>query len=122
MAERTKNYDISRSDSGTIPLMTVQGKITLGEGSRELRCAIERIAADGGRHVILDLAGVVYVDSSGLGSMIAGYNAMRARGGAVALVNVPKRVAELLSMSGLTGLLRIFPTKEEAARHFQTGE
>ena len=116
-----KTFEITRGDTGSVPLLTLQGKLTLGEGSRELRSAIERIAGEGAHNIILDLAGVSYVDSSGLGSMVAGYNAVKTQGGAVGLVNVPKRLEDLLSMSGLTAVLRIFPTKEEAARHFAAG-
>jgi anti-anti-sigma factor len=107
---------ISRTKCGNIPLLSLKGRLTLGEGSRALRRSLEEIAAEGHKHALLDLNEVSYVDSSGLGSLVAGYNSLKARQGSIGLLRVPPRVQELLEMSRLTVLFRFFATQEEAAR------
>ena len=107
---------INRSKCGTIPLLSLKGRLTLGEGSRALRRSLEEIAAEGHKHALLDLNEVSYVDSSGLGSLVAGYNSLKARQGSIGLLRVPPRVQELLELSRLTALFRFFPTPEDAAR------
>lgn len=115
---RMKTFELTRGDAGSTPVLTLQGKLTLGEGSRELRQTIEQIVVDGGKHILLDMTAVTYVDSSGLGAMVAGYNSVKTQGGSVGLINVPKRVQDLLGMSGLTAIFHSFASKEEAAAHF----
>ncbi len=102
-----KNLEIIRSTSGDSPLLRLQGRLTLGEGSRALRGLISDVAAEGHKRLVLDLAAVSYVDSSGLGALVAGYNSLKAQGGTVGLINVPARVQGLLEMSGLTSLFEI---------------
>jgi anti-anti-sigma factor len=108
--------DINRTKCGTTPLLSLKGRLTLGEGSRALRRSLEEIAAEGHKHVLLDLYEVSYVDSSGLGSLVAGYNSLKARKGSIGLLRVPPRVQELLELSRLTALFRFFATQEDAAK------
>jgi len=70
--------------------------------------------AEGHKYLLLDLGGVSYIDSSGLGTLVAGYNALKLKGGAVGLFQVPKRVRDLLEMSRLTMVFKIFDTEQEA--------
>jgi anti-sigma B factor antagonist len=100
------NLIINRGNDGGEPVLKLEGRLTLGEGSRELRGLISDVAAEGHKVLQLDLAKVSYVDSSGLGALVAGYNTLKAQGGSVRLLNVPPRVQALLEMSGLTGLFR----------------
>ena len=108
------NFEIARAESGGVPVLRLKGRLTLGEGSKALRAGMSDLAGEGHKHVLLDMAGITYVDSSGLGAMVAGYNALKPTGGKVGLFNVPKRVQDLLEMSGLTALFKIFHTEQEA--------
>jgi anti-sigma B factor antagonist len=72
------------------------------------------VAGEGHKIVLLDLAELTYVDSSGLGAMVAGYNSLKLKGGSVALFAVPKRVRELIEMSGLKAIFKMFGTEQEA--------
>ena len=99
-----KNLEITRATDDGNPLLKLQGRLTLGEGSRALRGLISDLAAEGHRVLLLDMAEVSYVDSSGLGALVAGYNSLNAQGGSIRLLNVPQRVQALLEMSGLTTL------------------
>lgn len=108
-------FEISRAESAGVPILRLKGKLTLGEGSRALRASISEIVREGHKYVMLDLREVTYVDSSGLGALVAAYNLMNLQGGAVGLFQVPVLVRELLEMSGLTAVFRIFSTEREAA-------
>ena len=112
---------IARGISGSIPVLTLCGRLTLGEGSRALRRSLEEVAAEGHKHVLLDLTEVSYVDSSGLGALVAGYNSLKARAGTVGLFGVPARVQELLDLSRLTTIFRVFNSQGEAEKYFADG-
>jgi anti-sigma B factor antagonist len=107
--------EVARAEAGGVPVLRLRGRLTLGEGSRDLRRTISDIAAEGHKSVLLDLAELSYIDSSGLGALVAGYNSLKLTGGSVGLFHVPERVRELLEMSGLTAVFRIFATEQEAA-------
>jgi anti-sigma B factor antagonist len=108
------NLEMVRTDTGGVPILRLKGRLTLGEGSRALRACLSDIAAEGYKYIVLDLGGISYIDSSGLGSLVAGYNSLKLKGGAVGLFRVPKRVQELLEMSGLSAVFKIFATEQEA--------
>jgi anti-sigma B factor antagonist len=109
------NFEMTRAEAGAVPVLRLKGRLTLGEGSKALRAKLTEIAAEGHKYILLDLADVTYVDSSGLGSLVAGYNSLKSKGGTVGLFQVPKRVQDLLEMSGLTAVFKIFPTEQEAS-------
>jgi anti-sigma B factor antagonist len=109
------DFEMARAESGGVPVLRLKGRLTLGEGSRALRACIADIAEEGHAWLLLDLAEVSYVDSSGLGALVAGYNLLKVKGGAVGLFQVPKRVQSLLEMSGLTAVFKIYATELEAA-------
>jgi anti-anti-sigma factor len=106
--------EVARAEAGGVPVLRLTGRLTLGEGSRSLRGTISDIAAEGHKSVLLDLAELSYIDSSGLGSLVAGYNSLKSKGGSVGLFQVPERVQELLDMSGLAAVFKIFATQQEA--------
>ncbi|HWE49509.1 MAG TPA: STAS domain-containing protein [Bryobacteraceae bacterium] len=114
------NLEMIRADAAGIPVLRLRGRLTLGEGSKALRGCISDLAAEGHKSLMLDLGEVSYMDSSGLGALVAGYNALKAQSGAMALFNVPKRIVNLLEMSRLTSLFPIFGTETEAAGHFSS--
>src|SRR5579863_6862314 len=106
--------ELARAEAGGIPVLRLRGRLTLGEGSRDLRGTISDIAAEGHKSLLLDLGELSYIDSSGLGALVAGYNSLKLKGGSVGLFQVPERVLELLEMSGLAAVFRIFATEQEA--------
>lgn len=107
--------EVARTEAGGVPVLRLRGRLTLGEGARSLRGAISDIAAEGHKSLLLDLAELSYIDSSGLGSLVAGFNSLKSQGGSVGLCQVPERVRELLEMTGLAAIFRIFATEREAA-------
>jgi anti-sigma B factor antagonist len=108
------SFEMMRAAAGGLPVVRLRGRLTLGEGSKSLRACMADIAGEGHRLALLDLAEVSYVDSSGLGAMVAGYNSLKLKGGSVVLFAVPTRVRDLIQMSGLTAVFRMFGTEQEA--------
>ncbi len=115
-AKTTKTLQISRHETGGVPVLDLQGKITLGESSRALRKALDEVVTEGHKRVILQMAKLTHLDSAGLGSLVAGYNSIKQTGGVIALVAVPERIREILELSRLTQLFVITDTEEQAAR------
>jgi anti-sigma B factor antagonist len=106
--------EVARAEAGGIPVLRLKGRLTLGEGSRDLRRTISDIAAEGHKSLLLDLGELSYIDSSGLGALVAGYNSLKPEGGVVGLFHVPERVLQLLEMTGLAAVFSIFATEQEA--------
>ena len=93
-----------------ITIMDLGGKITLGEGSGTLRDAVREIVAKGSNKILLNLGDVSYIDSSGLGELVSAYTAVKNAGGELKLVNLTKKVSDLLV---ITKLATVFDVKED---------
>jgi anti-sigma B factor antagonist len=82
-------------------ILDLRGDITFSEGNVVLRAAIRRLLSEGQKKIILNMENVGYVDSSGIGEMISGFVAISREEGSFKLINVPKRVYELLMICKL---------------------
>jgi anti-sigma B factor antagonist len=103
-------------EQGPLPVLFVGGEIDLATLPR-LRDRLVRMATDHpGATIAVDLAGVVFVDSAGLGVLVGGLGRMRAHGGDLVLVAPPERLADLLRLTGLDVSLRSFAAIEAAQR------
>jgi anti-sigma B factor antagonist len=114
--------EVTRSEIRGIPVLQLRGRITLGEGVRILSREISNASAQGHKYVLLEMSRVSYVDSSGLGALVASHNTLKVTGGAVGLVNSPERVREILRLTRLTIILQCFDDQESAARHFKPSD
>ena len=93
-----------------VTILDLNGRITLGEGSGTLRDAVREIVGKGSNKILLNLADVSYVDSSGLGELVSAYTAVKNSGGELKLVNLTKKVSDLLV---ITKLATVFDVKED---------
>ncbi len=93
-----------------VTILDLSGRITLGEGSGTLRDAVRDIVAKGSNKILLNLGGVDYIDSSGLGELVSAYTAVKNSGGELKLVNLTKKVSDLLV---ITKLATVFDVKED---------
>jgi anti-sigma B factor antagonist len=109
-----KTFSIVCRESGPLTVLAVQGRITLGESARSLLRVLEEMVSAGHTRLILDFSAVTHLDSSGLGTLLVGYNSLKAQGGTIGLLHAPRHVKELLELSRLTGVFRLFETEEEA--------
>ena len=97
----------TRQGEGCV-VVEASGRLVAGEPSTQLRDLVKRLTAEGARSFVFNLAGVSYVDSSGLGLLLSIYATVRGQGGDVKLANIGDRVKDLLKMTKLTDVFQIF--------------
>jgi anti-sigma B factor antagonist len=95
-----------------VTILDLSGRITLGEGSVQLRDAIRDLLAKNSKLILLNLADVNYIDSSGIGELVAAYTTVRNQGGELKLLNLTKKVHDLLQ---ITKLYTVFDVKDDEA-------
>jgi anti-sigma B factor antagonist len=95
-----------------VTVVDLSGRITLGEASGAVRDVINDLMSKGNKKVLLNLGEVNYIDSSGIGVLVSGFSTVRSRGGELKLVNVSKRIRELLQ---ITKLYHLFDVKDDEA-------
>jgi len=98
---------IAHRQVGDVTVLDLWGQITLGDASETLRAAIKELIENGHKRVLLHLGGVHQVDSSGLGSVVAGYTGLQKCGGDLKLVQLSKGLEDLMVM---TKLVTVFDT------------
>ncbi len=99
----------SRQVNG-ISVLDLSGRITLGEGSVVLRDCIRDLLTKGEKHILLNLGEVNYIDSSGIGELVSAYTSVRNQGGELKLLNLTKKVHDLLQ---ITKLYTVFDIKDD---------
>ena len=95
-----------------VTIVDCSGRITLGEGSVILRDTVREILGKGQKKIVLNLADVNYIDSSGIGELVSGFTAVRNRSGELKLLNLTKKVHDLLQ---ITKLYTVFDVKDDEA-------
>ena len=103
-----------------VAVVDCDGRIIFGEESAGLRDAIKNLLTSN-NHVVLNLAGVNYIDSGGLGTLVALYTTAQNAGGAVKLANLTQRVGDLLQVTKLLTVFETFPSVEAAVASFRKG-
>jgi anti-sigma B factor antagonist len=93
-----------------VTIVDMSGRITLGEGSVVLRDTIRDLIAKGNKKVLLNLADVTYIDSSGIGELVSAFTAVRREGGELKLLKLTKKVHDLLQ---ITKLYTVFDVKDD---------
>jgi anti-sigma B factor antagonist len=96
---------IKERQAGDITILDMDGKVTIGEGSVALRTAIRRLLEEGKKKILLNLGGVGYIDSSGIGELVSSFTAINKEGGQLKLLNLTQKLQDLL---GITKLLTVF--------------
>lgn len=91
-----------------VTILDLDGDVTFGEGSAELRRAIRKLLGEGRKKIHLNFKSVVYIDSSGIGELISGLTAVNREGGELKLLNIPARVEELLTICKLLTVFEIY--------------
>ena len=95
-----------------VTILDLSGRITLGEGSVQLRDAVRDLLAKGSKLILLNLGDVNYIDSSGIGELVSAYTTVRNQGGELKLLNLTKKVHDLLQ---ITKLYTVFDVKDDEA-------
>lgn len=102
-----------------VTILDLKGKMTLGEGDELLKDKINSVIHQGRKHVLLNLGGVPYIDSAGLGEIVRTYTTVSRQGGKLKLVNLTKRITDLLSITKLLTVFETFDSEQEAVRSFK---
>jgi anti-sigma B factor antagonist len=101
-----------------VTILDLKGKITLGEGDEALKDKVNSLALQGRRRILLNLAEVPYIDSAGLGGVVSTYTTISRQGGQLKLVNLTKRITDLLSITKLLTVFETFDSEAEALKSF----
>lgn len=105
--------------SGTVAILDLHGRLTLGEPVGALRDTLKDMISRGQANILLNLAGVSYIDSSGLGELVGGYATVGNRGGRLKLMNLQERVHQLMQLTKLYSVFEVFTDEAEAIQSFQ---
>jgi len=105
---------------GDVTIVDTSGKLTLGDGTSGLRNTIRELVAAGSKRIVLNLADVTYIDSSGLGELIGAHTTVITAGGQMKLLNLAKRVHDLLKITKLYTVFEAFEDEEAAVVSFNT--
>jgi len=95
------SFKATARESGGITVVDVSGRITLGEGSSMLREMVRDLIDKGHTKIVLNLGDVNYIDSSGIGELVSGFSAVKGQGGELKLLNLTKKVHDLLQITKL---------------------
>ena len=104
------NLRISTRQVDGVDIVDCNGRITLGEGSVILRDTVKELLAKGHRKILLNLGEVNYIDSSGIGELVSAYTTTKNQGGELKLLNLTKKVHDLLQ---ITKLYTVFDVKDD---------
>ncbi len=103
---------------GDVSVVDAAGRITLGEGSSAFREVIRDLVNKGSRKVLLNLADISYIDSSGIGELVSGFTTVANHGGQLKLLRLTKRVQDLLQITKLYTVFEVFEDESAAVRSF----
>ncbi len=115
------SLDIRQREKEGITILDLEGRITVGEEASRLRETLREIAAAGRLNVILNLASVDYIDSTGLGALVVCYTSLRKAGGKLKLMNLSRRNIELIVFTKLETVFDIFDNEQDAVNSFFPG-
>ena len=105
---------------GDVVILDLKGKITLGEGDELLKDKVNSLINQGQKKIVLNLADVPYIDSAGLGEIVRTYTTVSRQGGSLKLLNLTKRITDLLSITKLLTVFETYDAENEAVRSFAT--
>jgi anti-sigma B factor antagonist len=103
---------------GDVAVLEISGRITLGEGNVMLREIVRELVDKGNKKIVLNLGEVQYIDSSGVGELVKTHTTIRNQGGQLRLVNLNKRVNDLLQMTRLSAVFDIDRDEASAIESF----
>ena len=106
--------NISERQAGDVTILDLSGKITIGEGSVALRTTIRRLLGEGRNKILLNLASVGYIDSSGIGELVSSFTAVNKESGQLKLLKLTQKIQDLLAITKLLTVFDVFDDEGEA--------
>jgi len=111
--------DLKERQAGDVTILDLSGEVRIGEGSVTLRDTIRNLADQGKKKLLLNLGGVKYIDSSGIGELIANYTTVSRQGGQLKLLNLTDKIQNLLVITKLLTVFDSYNNEAEALKSFQ---
>lgn len=111
--------NIAERQAGDVTVLDMSGKITIGEGSVSLRTAVRRLLEEGKKRILLNLGGVSYIDSSGIGELVSSYTAINKEGGQLKLLNLTQKLRDLLTITKLLTVFDVYESEPDALNSFK---
>ena len=112
------SFKATRREIAGITVMDLVGRITLGEGSTLLRDLIREQLDLGHKKIVMNMAGINYLDSTGLGELVSAYRLVKTHGGELKLMNLNKKVSDLLQITRLYAVFDIHNNEAQAVASF----
>ena len=109
---------IEERPNGDVIILDLKGKLTIGEGDELLKDKINSLIQQGQKKLVMNLEGVPYVDSAGLGQIVVAYTTVTKQGGSLKLLNLTERIENLLTITKLLTVFDVFKTEQEALQSF----
>lgn len=111
--------NINQRQAGDITILDLEGEVRIGDSSTALRSAIRNLVAAGNKKLLLNLAGVKYIDSSGIGELIANYTTVNRGSGQLKLLNLTEKVQDLLVITKLLTVFDVYDSEADALSSFK---
>lgn len=109
---------INVRESGNVVILDLNGRITIGEEAASLRDTIKEHLDNGQKNILLNLAEVSYIDSTGLGQFVGSFATVTSRGGQLKLLNLQKKLQELMQITKLITVFETYTNESAAVRSF----
>jgi len=109
---------INVRERGDVLILDLNGRITLGEEAASLRDILREQVDNGNKNILLNLAEVSYIDSSGLGQLVGSFATITSRGGRLKLLNLQKKLHELMQVTKLITVFEVYTTEAAALQSF----
>ena len=114
------SFRATSREVGDVTVIDMDGRITLGEGSSLLRDLIRQNLTTGHKKIVMNLAGINYIDSTGLGELVSAYRLVKSEGGELKLLNLNKKVTDLLQITKLYTVFDIHSQEAQAVASFHS--
>lgn len=106
--------NITERQSGDTAILDLEGNLILGNGAQKIGQEIKRLIEAGKTRILLNFQAVKYIDSSGVGELISNTETVRKAGGSLMLSNLPSKVEQVISLSGVLPIFEIYNDESEA--------
>ena len=111
---------IEERSAGEVTVLDLKGKMTLGEGDELLKDKINSLLQQGRKKIVLNLEEVPYIDSAGLGEIVRTYTTIKKQDGSLKLLNLTKRITDLLAITKLLTVFETFDAESDAIKSFSS--
>lgn len=109
---------IVERSAGNVTILDLSGQITFTEGDQLLKDKVNSLVHQGRKHLLVNLANVTHIDSAGLGELVGAYTTVSKAGGSMKLLNLTKRLHDLLAITKLLTIFDTFESEQDALKQF----